>query len=161
MNRRPFKMKLTSRGWITWLGLCLILTQSIACEVDMSIKVDEKNPPSFSLSGSGNMISFMVMEVPPENQKQTVQRSSDVNRLLWEVRPAGGENVIRKLPEITYGKIPAGFDQYFPKDGNSPEPLREGKIYEVSGTAYNANGGLIWITVQGGKTVRVPVPGAN
>jgi len=106
-------------------------------------------------------MSFMVMEVPPENQKQTIQRSSDANKLVWELRPGGGDNRIKNLPQITYGNIPAGFDQYFPKDGNRPEPLQEGKIYEVSGTAYNANGGMIWIRVQGNKTIRVPVPGAN
>lgn len=137
-----------------------ILTLS-ACEADMSIKIDGENPPSFSLSGSGRLISFAVMEVPPENQTQTIQRSSDVNILLWEIEPTNADNKIWWLPAITYGKVPPGFTQKFPADGSSPAALVEGKIYEVGGPAYGANGGLIWFKVQGNKTVEIPIPGSK
>jgi len=126
----------------------------------MTVAVDEKNPPTFELSGSGNLNQFHVMEVPASNQEQTTQRSSDVNILLWEVRPTG-EDKIRRLPKITYGQVPAGFNQVFPAAGISPPALAEGKVYEVEGTAYNANGGLIWIVVRGGKIVEIPVPGSQ
>jgi len=127
----------------------------------MTVKTDEKNPPSFSLSGSGRLISFAVMEVPPENQSQTIQRSSDANIVLWEIEPTNADNSIRRLPEITYGKLPPGFTQKFPTDGSPPVPLVEGKIYEVGGPAYGANGGLIWFKVQDNKTVQIPIPGSN
>lgn len=133
----------------------------LCCETDMSVETDGKNPPSFSFSGSGNLISFAVMEVPPENQKQTIQRSSDANLLLWEIVPTNADNKIRRLPVITYGKLPPGFIQKFPADGAAPRPLVQGKIYEVGGPAYGANGGLSWFKIQENKSVQVPIPGSN
>jgi hypothetical protein len=127
----------------------------------MTIKTDSNNPPSFSLSGSGNLISFGVTEVPPENQTQTIQRRSDVNIPMWSIEPRDADNKIRRLPVITYGKVPPGFAQQFPADGSPPAPLVEGKIYEAGGGAYGANGGLIWFKVQDNKTVQIPIPGSN
>lgn len=146
------------------LKLATIIFSVIAffgCETDMSVTTDGKNPPSFSFSGSGNLISFAVMEVPPENQKQTIQRSSDANLLLWEIEPTNAENKIRRLPVIAYGKLPPGFTQKFPADGSAPRPLVEGKIYEVGGPAYGANGGLMWFKLQENKSIQVPIPSSN
>lgn len=139
-------------------ALCLCGVTFLACEADMTIKIDGKNPPAFSLSGSGRLISFAVMEVPPENQIQTVQRGSDANTVLWEIEPTGADNKIWWLPIITYGKIPPGFTQKFPADGSPPATLVEGKIYETGGPAYGANGGLIWFKIQGSKAVQIPIP---
>jgi len=127
----------------------------------MSIDIDGKNPPLFALSGSGGLISFGVTEVPPENQTQTIQRRSDVNIPLWSILPAMPDNSIKRLPAITYGKVPAGFKQQFPADGSPPAPLIEGKIYEAGGGAYGANGGLMWFKIQGGKSVKIPIPGSQ
>ena len=155
------RLRLTMRRNVALIGLLVTVLMLIACEADMSIKVDGQNPPSFSLSGSGRLITFAVMEVPPENQTQVIQRSSDENVLLWEIEPTNADNKIWRLPPITYGKVPPGFSQKFPADGSSPAALVEGKIYEVGGPAYGANGGLIWFKLQGGKTIRVPIPGRN
>ena len=133
----------------------------LACEEDTSIKIDGKNPPSFSLSGSGALISFGVTEVPPENQRQTIQRRSDVNIPLWFIEPTNGDNKIWRLPSITYGKVPPGFTQQFPADGSVPAQLKEGKIYEAGGGASQANGELIWFKVQGDRTIQIPIPGRN
>jgi len=127
----------------------------------MTVKTDGKNPPSFSLSGSGRLISFAVMEVPRENQGQTTQRGSDANIVLWEIEPSNADNKIWWLPVITYGKLPPGFTQKFPADGSPAAPLVEGKIYEVGGPAYGANGGLIWFKVQGNRTVEIPEPSST
>src|SRR5690242_17704238 len=82
-----------------------------ACEIDTKIATDGKNPPAFKLSGSGNLERFVVMEVLPDNQTQTTQRESDRNILLWEIRPPGNDDAIKRMPEITYGSIPSGFVQ--------------------------------------------------
>ncbi|HLA10130.1 MAG TPA: hypothetical protein VJ023_06015 [Pyrinomonadaceae bacterium] len=130
-----------------------------ACERDMRVSVDGRNPPTFKLSGSGNLISFVVMEVPPHNQTQKIQRESDRNTVLWRIRPELEGNEISRMPEITYGKVPRGFVQEFPVNG-TPTHLTEGKVYEVGGTAYNANGGFIWIRVEDDKVIEVPIPGS-
>lgn len=148
------------RSWQLGLLVLILVIGFAACEVDLNVAVDGKNRPTFGLSGSGNLISFVVMEVPPENQAQRIQRESDRNIVLWRIRPQLGNNEIYKMPAITYGNVPSGFVQEFPANG-APPTLVEGKIYEVGGTAYNANGGFIWIQVQGDKTVEIPIPGST
>jgi hypothetical protein len=148
---------------VRWLKIALVLLTlihtQVGCEVDLSLAIDGRNPPRFSLAGSGNLISFGVMEVPPENQRQSIQRSSDANKLLWKIRPAGGaESKIRRLPPVTYGVVPDGFEQVFPADGSAPVGLEEGKIYEAIGTAYDANGGLMWFRIDGRESRPVPTP---
>jgi hypothetical protein len=86
------------------LLLLVVIGLSGACyEVDMTIAVNDKNPPTFELSGSGNLNQFLVMEVPSWNQTQTIQRRSDVNTVLWKIRPSR-EDKIWYLPPITYGQ---------------------------------------------------------
>jgi hypothetical protein len=139
------------------VSLLFVSTLGACFERDLKVSVDGKIPPTFNLSGSGNLNFFVVMEVPPQNQTQKVQRSSDNNIVLWKIAPRNIENSIRKLSPITYGRLPVGFAQLVPSNGE-PTALIEGKIYEVGGTAYNSNGGFIWITVRDGKIFRVPMP---
>lgn len=141
------------------LVLASLLTSGSSCETDMKVSVNKNNPPTFTLSGSGNLNWFVVMEVPPENQIQTIQRESDRNVVIWRIRPSG-DNKISKMPPITYGTVPPGFVQEFPS-GSSPPQLEEGKIYEVGGTAYNANGGFIWIRLIGNQVQEIPIPGST
>src|SRR6267378_932087 len=103
------KRQSTSTLILRLTALCLSVVTFLGCEVDMTVKTDGKNPPSFSLSGSGRLISFAVMEVPPENQGRTTQRGSDANIVLWEIEPTNADNKISWLPGITYGKLPRGF----------------------------------------------------
>jgi len=126
----------------------------------MTLAIDGKNPPTVTLSGSGNLRFFIVMEVPVDNQTQTIQRDSSRNIVLWKIHPQSGKDKIYNLPAITYGKVPGGFVQEYPSNG-LPAPLVEGKIYEVGGTAYNANGGFKWIKVRVDKTVEIPIPGST
>ena len=136
-----------------WAGLglsFLILIVFTGCERDMRIKIDGKTPPTFTLSGSGNLIFLVLGEV--HDNKPPLLGAPDI----WKIRPEG-ENTISQLPSITYGIVPNGFIQVAPASG-TPPPLIEGKVYEFGGPAYNANGGFIWLTIQGGKAVQVPNP---
>jgi len=145
--------------------LLLVVSMFIACyEEDMTITTDQRNPPTFKLSGSGNLAFFTVSEVVRENQHLTpFERDSDKNIVLWQIWPnnlSPEAKVIRRLQPITYGSVPAGFVQKIPLDGFPPD-LVEGKIYEAGGPASNANGGFIWFTIQEGKVVKVDAPGGN
>lgn len=135
-------------------ALCLV----VACEVDMTVKVNGENPPTFDLSGSGNLNFFYVAEVAPENLKRVpAARNSGWDTMLWEIRPhdlAYADTKIWKLPPITYGKLPQGFVQKIPADGE-PAPLVEGKMYVAGGPASNANGGATLFTIRDGKAVTV------
>ena len=120
----------------------------VACERDMRIAVtNDSNPPSFKLSGSGRLFFFSVSEVSPG-------KSSSINdAAMWEIRPMA-EDRISKLPEITYGVVPPGFNQTAPKTG-TPPPLIEGKFYEAGGPGLDANGGSIRFVIKGGKATLV------
>jgi hypothetical protein len=137
-----------------WAGLVLsllILVVLSGCERDMRIKIDGKNPPTFALSGSGNLVFLSLGEV--QDNKPPPLGAPD----LWKIRP-NDNNKISQLPSITYGIVPNGFIQVVPASG-TPPPLIEGKVYEFGGPADSANGGSIWFTIQGGKSVEVPTPG--
>jgi hypothetical protein len=128
----------------------LILLATTGCERDMRIRIDGKNPPTFTLSGSGNIVFLYVMKVPA-NRLPTVEDPK-----LWEIHPTTKDR-ISDLPQITYGTIPNGFSQTTPSLGQPPG-LIEGQTYEVGGPAYNANGGSIWFVIKDGKSVLIPKP---
>ena len=120
----------------------------VACERDMTIAVvNQSNPPSFKLSGSGRLVFFSVFEVPRDRPL------SIDDPTMWEIRPVD-ENLISKLPNITYGVVPPGFQQTIPKTG-TPPLLVEGTLYEAGGPAFDANGGSIRFTIKDGKIVIV------
>ncbi len=118
----------------------------VACEKGMTIAViKDSNPPSFKLSGSGRLFFFSVSEL------SDVNAASNKSSAIWEIRPKD-EDLISKLPEITYGVVPEGFSQIVPKTG-APPPLAEEKSYQAGGPGLEADGGWIRFTIKAGKTV--------
>ena len=114
------------------------------CERDMTVTVtNDGNPPTFKLDGSGRLIFFTVFE------RRTPFSADDPK--MWEIRPIE-ENLISRLPEITYGIVPPGFLQTIPATG-APPPLVEGKPYAAGGPAFDANGGGIDFEIRNGKIV--------
>lgn len=155
--------KLTSQNsiGIRALGMVMLIAGlgfMAACEIDMSVAVEGKNLPIFKLSGSGNLHFFIVSEVSPENLKQLpIGRNSDGDTILWEIWPTNlsfEQTRIWKLPFIIYGKIPEGFVQKIPVNGEPPA-LVEGKMYSAGGLAANANGGFVLFTILKGEIVVV------
>jgi hypothetical protein len=139
-----------------WAGLVLsllILVVTTGCERDTQIKIDGKTPPTFALSGSGSLIFLSLVEV--HDNRPPLLGAPD----LWKIRPVGN-NKISRLPSITYGTVPNGFRQEIPAPG-APPPLIEDKASDFGGPADSANGGSIWFTIQGGKSVAVPQPGGS
>jgi hypothetical protein len=132
--------------------LCLVigLLMTVAltsCERPMTIRMNTSNPPTFNLAGSGRLFFFSVFEVP-QGRPPSVDDPK-----MWEIRPTQ-ENLISKLPPITYGVIPPGFQQTIPATG-PPPAMVEGKIYEAGGPALEADGGWIRFKIKDGKAVEV------
>jgi len=128
----------------------------------MIVSFDQKVPPTFRLSGSGNLAFFGIWEVAVENQtKAPSQRDGDKDRPLWQIWPSGltpDKKAVRRLPPITYGLVPEGFVQKVSEEGPPPN-LMEGKIYEAGGPASNANGGFVWFSIKEGEIMKVNAPG--
>ncbi|HLA12818.1 MAG TPA: hypothetical protein VJ023_19685 [Pyrinomonadaceae bacterium] len=171
VKRMIFKRNLARLFVGKWslIGIIVLLVAaafvSTACyEEDMTVSIDQRIPPTFTLSGSGNLAFFGVWEVARENQNRLPsERDGDKDTILWQIWPSGlspDEKVVRRLPPISYGSVPAGFVQKVPRDGAPPD-LVENKIYEAGGPASNANGGFVWFTIKGGKVLKVDAPGGN
>jgi hypothetical protein len=137
------QVTLNAKRLIAALIVAVTLT---ACERDMSVSMDGANPPTFKLSGSGRLIFFVVFE--PAKGKPSMDDPK-----MWEIRPTT-ENLISRLPPITYGTVPPGFRQTTPSSG-APPPLIEGRIYKAGGPAFNANGGSIRFTIKDGKAIEL------
>lgn len=137
---------------------CLL---SACFEEGMTLTLDGNAPPTFTMSGSGNLSFFTVIEIASKDQKLTsYERDPDKDKVLWEIWPNNlsyEDRRIRRLSPITYGQIPVGFIQKTPRDGVVPT-LVEGKIYEAGGPASNAHGGFIRFIIRDGKSIEVPMP---
>jgi len=138
-------------SFIAVMFLSLLSVVLVACETDTKVTIDGKVPPTFSLSGTGGLIMFRVVEAPAENQAFLDAP------ILWEIKPDDGlyGTSVSNLPSITYGKVPSGFTQTNPALG-APPALVEDKLYNGWAPTYNANGGGIWFTISRGKSVQAP-----
>ena len=161
MHVKALKL-LNTRVPVIRVLLVLLLTISIAsCERHTKVSIDGNVPPSFKLSGSGDLVFFVVTEIAPANQKLApAQRDSRKDTVLWQISPnnlSQREKVISRLPSITYGVVPKGFAQMKPETA-TPPPLVEGRVYEAGGPANNAPGGFVWFTIRDGKSLQIEEP---
>jgi hypothetical protein len=142
-----------------FLTVVAILT-SAGCghEVGTQISIDGLIPPSFSFNGTGNQIEFLISRVPPENRTIYPYHKTDKDIVLWRIVPAKGTpDQARVWPSVTYGKVPPGFVQNVPQNGDPPPGLVEGEIYSAGGLAYNAPGGQLFFIISNGKSMDVPI----
>jgi hypothetical protein len=130
----------------------------------LTISISDSNPPVITFSASRfaeccRQLDFLgVYEVPLENQKIAKSASTPKeNIILWQIWPnAGTDNSADGLPPITYGKVPLGFTQKIPTQGEPP-PLVEGKIYEAGGPPISVPDAYMRFTIRNGKAVRLPI----
>ena len=112
----------------------------------MTLTMNDVNPPTFKLAGSGRLIFFLVYEPVPGKPLLD-------DPVMWEIRPTE-ENLISILPPITYGVVPPGFRQLTHREDQAP-PLVEGKVYQAGGPAFDANGGSIRFTIKDGRPIEL------
>lgn len=146
-----FTQRFPSLKAVSRIGFLVALLFSsflIACERDLSIQVDNQNPPTFRLTGSGRLVFFVVFEVHPDRP------SVPEDPALWEIKPIGEKIRTSELPPITYGLVPSGFVQTIPTSG-TPQALKENQTYQAGGPADDANGGSIRFRIENGKTAMV------
>lgn len=131
-----------------------------SCERNTTVAIREsKNPPTFSLSGSGHLNFFWVSEVDATPPIPTyAQTMNGRDRILWQIWPKGIQSTaIRDLPHITYASVPPGFTQKIPAQG-APALLVEGKIYEAGGPSSGANMDVFRFTIKDGRAIEMPLP---
>lgn len=145
-HKQPYTRFLSVAG----IGLLLLLSPHCQdfFERDTEITMDGKNPPTFTLSGNGQVSWIEV----------TDRSTSDVSvyapeRIMWRIRPTG-EYTPSRFPKITYGVVPQGFTQEIPATG-APPALAEEKPYLVSAPTSNANTGTMMLLIRNGQALRV------
>jgi hypothetical protein len=143
------------RRWLL-LSIMLLAGCQMSCQIDPQVSVNDQNPPTFHLSGPGNLYYFSLNEIGSEDQLASLRPDSPGGPTLWKVIPnPDTSNRIADLPNIRYGDIPNGFRQTVPE--NAPPPaLREGVVYSAGGPTYDADSGAaVWFVIRGGKSVEV------
>src|SRR5206468_4362607 len=111
-------------------SLAMLLT---SCERSTHVRIKGSASPSFILSGSGRLCSFVVYS--PEFA-QKAKSPWDEDLALWKITVADGRSTgtpVGSLDQIVYGVLPEGYMQVRPKIGSAP-PLKEGEnyFYEVT-----------------------------
>lgn len=139
------------------IGKSILLVFVVAtltnCERPVGIQLDNKNPPTFKLSGSGEVESIVVYELTPEGKTPPLSAPG------WEIEPLG-PLLTRKWPPVTYGIIPYGFTQIEPV-GKTPPSLLEGHKYGVSVKTRSVRSNTIWFTISHGSAVQITKSGST
>lgn len=138
------------------LLLLLVLTCSLsACEIDTRVYIsDSKNPPTFKLSGSGELGEFIV--VGPFTSVEDLDSYRPDVHAIWKIGPLRyGKLSVGSVPPITYGVVPNGFTQDTPASG-SPPPLEDGKFYSVTAPSTNAGFRKLCFKVERAVIIKAP-----
>ena len=118
-----------------------------ACERDTRLLIEPGNPPKFVLSGSGTLGALRIRG--PKKQREAVGEDGSV---YWEIEPKeeGSDRKVERMGLIPYGRVPEGYLQVYPEQGQAP-PLVEGERYNIRVATNNANGVDKFFVIRNGK----------
>ena len=149
------------RRRVYYLGCFLFIALSVAC-AEPTIHMSDEMPPTFSFTGSRfaeqkYVEFFVVTETTPDGQELSGNSSSSNEvKALWWIWPNDSKHGrLENLPVITYGKVPLGWHQQIPRQGEPP-PLVEGRFYRAGGPAISVSEASMRFTIRNGKPVRLP-----
>jgi len=167
------KMTAIGHSWFRCSILAMLTLILSGClEVPTQVKLEGSQIPVFALAGTGNLGSFSIYSLPPEEKL----KSRDQIKLLWKImsEPNGSAGYsLRAVGKVTYGVVPKGYKQVFPETGASPEGIVPGARYSFycettnaphagglfalkNGLAIKLNERVPCFEEQAGKSVRVP-----
>lgn len=152
------------------LLILLILVCLLSCEVDTRIRVSNENPPKLTFSGNGSLAQLYVTgpftldelkliageKVLTKEEAAKIKETIKGNRILWQIDPGEVRKKVSDLSAITYGEVPLGFRQVYPKEGK-PLPLLDGKYYSVYAPSYSAGNHVTDFVIQNGKAVEISI----
>ena len=111
------------------------------------VVIKQGAPQEFIISGHGSLDDFVVNG--PDHE-----RGGPYSRVYWEIAPLHDFDVVafRKLGPIVYGKVPPGFRQVTPVEGQPP-PITEGWPYSVQLAIRDGGGVNMIFGVHDGKII--------
>jgi hypothetical protein len=133
-------------------GLCLVTL--LGCEVRTSARLG--SGPSFSLGGSGRLVSFAIWGPQPGHKIAT---PNDAKSLVWSIQPSGGypDSVPVAHVNLVYGSVPERYTQTVPSRGPVPA-LTAGLVYYFFAETNGAPGkdGFFYMDKTTPILIRVP-----
>ena len=123
------------------------------CERATKVKLKDGNPPTFVLSGSGEL-AVLVIYGPKQRDFSVGDRAFAV----WEIQSAGGYSnarLVEDLGSIKYGVVPKGYEQVYPEKGMSPPGLVVGEKYEYWFQTSNAPHARAYFEIRDNKAVEL------
>jgi hypothetical protein len=144
------------KRWQFWVILWLIITAVNLYRRETKPMVSGGNPPIIEFeSGRGHLQLYVTGPYTLEGSKQEYKRGNK-DHSMWQLDPGSLSRGVGV--SITYGIVPDGFRQVYPANGESPEPLIEGKIYSVTLPNSNCGGPNVeseYFMIDNGKAVVV------
>jgi len=126
-------------------AICLLCICT-CCSQETTIDVDGGKAPTIHVHGT-DAVDWIWVYGPqgPEGEGP---------RIIWKINHTGDPMLIPDLPSITYGKVPEGFEQEIPANGEPPS-LVDGQIYGITVVTRGYSHGNIKIRVQNGQSLKV------
>jgi hypothetical protein len=120
---------------LTSLTIIFLLAIFNGCEVSTIARIHEG--PTFSLDGSGHLVSFNVYG-PQVGRK--IATPNDSKSLVWSINPLTGYHgdLVARM-EVIYGKVPSGYMQTTPINEAAPM-LSSGLVYHFFAETTGASG---------------------
>lgn len=149
-------IKVMTRKHLRLLLIAMILVSG--CEYETKVKVSQRQPNAFYLSGSGKLLDLKVLgpKVREANNEDAF--------IIWEIVPVGSNDkainyksarFVEDIDPITYGVVPEGYIQVYPQ--NSPAPaLSEKEEYRLVINTMGAPGADIKFKFNNGKFFLAP-----
>ena len=102
-----------------------------------------------------------VVQLHPDNQQLPPLREDDAkNKVLWKIvaDPAATDStLVESIERIEYGKVPKGFIQKVPQEGQPPS-LAENQTYEAVGPLSLMRNAAVRFKIANGKIVVLTTP---
>ena len=112
------------------------------------------NPQVIKFEGTGSLEQLYV-DGPYTFEQLKPDRIETGNKddHMWRLDPSRDFRVAGL--SITYGIVPNGFKQVYPANGKPPEPLIEGKLYNICAPSASANFKPVMFMIDNGRAVEV------
>jgi hypothetical protein len=134
--------------------LSLVLLSAFeTCERATKVTITPDNPPTFLLSGSGELGDLRIY-----GPKQR-DVSSDLSFVVWEIQPIDGFNngkLLEEIGSIKYGVVPEGYKQIYPENRATPLALVPGEKYSYWFQTINAPHARAYFEIRANKAVEIP-----
>ena len=129
-----------------------------SCTNERPTAVEVKSGPSFKLSGSGRLASFTVYA--PVNGQRIAFPHADVSTVVWRMTASKGFFKGNRVEDfqLTYGKIPEGYNQVIPSKPQTAPPLSSGVVYSFFAESTDAPVADGYFYIDGSEPVQTRIP---